>query len=66
VLGEIKIRLGLPCAECRCYYDANLTVCPVCNSTIRVGCQLQTKIKIQGENNVKAFEASFQQVEVTQ
>ena len=27
---------GLPCAKCRTYYDANLTVCPVCKTSTRV------------------------------
>jgi hypothetical protein len=27
---------GLPCANCRTYYSADLTVCPVCRSTQRV------------------------------
>jgi hypothetical protein len=27
---------GLPCARCRTYYTADLTACPVCNSTERV------------------------------
>lgn len=27
---------GLPCAKCRTYYDANLSVCPVCKNSTRV------------------------------
>src|SRR5581483_7687116 len=27
---------GLPCANCKTYYTADLTVCPVCNSPQRV------------------------------
>jgi hypothetical protein len=27
---------GLPCADCRLYYPANLKVCPVCSSVERV------------------------------
>ena len=27
---------GLPCAQCKTYYPANLTVCPVCRSAERV------------------------------
>ena len=35
--GPIKlILLGLPCARCRAYYDAELKVCPICRSTERV------------------------------
>jgi len=31
-----RIRYGLPCANCRGYYAANLDSCPVCNCTRRV------------------------------
>ena len=27
---------GLPCAKCKKYYSADLTACPICNSTERV------------------------------
>lgn len=30
------ILYGLPCADCRLYYPANLKVCPVCSSGERV------------------------------
>ncbi len=31
-----RIRYGLPCANCRGYYAANLESCPVCNCTKRM------------------------------
>ena len=31
-----RVGYGLPCANCRTYYTADLTVCPVCKSTERV------------------------------
>lgn len=31
-----SVRYGLPCANCRAYYPAALTVCPVCQCTERV------------------------------
>jgi hypothetical protein len=31
-----RLGYGLPCAKCRTYYAADLTVCPVCKSTERV------------------------------
>jgi len=30
------ILYGLPCADCRLYYPANLKACPVCSSLERV------------------------------
>ena len=33
------ILYGLPCADCRLYYPANLKVCPVCSSVERVSPQ---------------------------
>ena len=30
------ILLGLPCARCRAYYDADLTACPICGRGERV------------------------------
>ena len=39
---------GLPCANCRLYYPANLDVCPACNSTERVSARVAPAIpKIQ-------------------
>jgi hypothetical protein len=35
-LRERTILYGLPCAECRIYYPAGLTVCPVCHCRERV------------------------------
>ncbi len=29
-------RYGLPCANCRRYYSADLTACPLCNFTQRI------------------------------
>ena len=31
-----RVGYGLPCANCRTYYTADLTACPVCKSTKRV------------------------------
>ena len=31
-----RVGYGLPCAKCRTYFAANLTVCPVCKSSERV------------------------------
>jgi hypothetical protein len=31
-----SLAFGLPCANCRLYYPANLDACPACNSTERV------------------------------
>ena len=31
---------GLPCAKCRSYYPANVSVCPICRSTERVGAKV--------------------------
>jgi len=31
-----RVRYGLPCADCRAYYPADLKACPVCNSVERV------------------------------
>ena len=31
-----NIGFGLPCADCRTYYAADLTVCPICRSTERI------------------------------
>lgn len=41
VLSELRggakpALLGLPCARCRAYYDADLSACPVCGCTERV------------------------------
>jgi hypothetical protein len=30
------VRYGLPCANCKAYYPAALTVCPVCQCSKRV------------------------------
>ena len=27
---------GLPCANCRCYYESNLAACPVCRCGERI------------------------------
>ena len=35
-LGEKRIGYGLPCANCKTYYAADLPACPVCNSPQRV------------------------------
>ena len=34
--AEQSTGFGLPCANCRLYYPANLDVCPACNSQVRV------------------------------
>jgi hypothetical protein len=34
--APIHSGVGLPCATCRVYYPADLTACPICNSTERV------------------------------
>jgi hypothetical protein len=31
-----SVLYGLPCADCRAYYAANLEACPVCSSVERV------------------------------
>jgi hypothetical protein len=34
--GPHKVLYGLPCAQCRTYYDAKLASCPVCECRERV------------------------------
>jgi hypothetical protein len=34
--GPGPIRYGLPCANCRLYYAAELTACPICNCGDRI------------------------------
>jgi hypothetical protein len=34
--GRQQVRYGLPCADCRLYYAAELTACPICNCTERI------------------------------
>jgi hypothetical protein len=34
--GREPIRYGLPCANCRLYYAADLPVCPTCHCAERV------------------------------
>jgi hypothetical protein len=34
--GPRPIRYGLPCANCRLYYAAELIACPICNCGDRV------------------------------
>ena len=34
--GPKPVGYGLPCAKCRTYYFANLSSCPICNSSERV------------------------------
>jgi hypothetical protein len=34
--GPGPIRYGLPCANCRLYYAAELTVCPICKWRDRI------------------------------
>lgn len=31
-----KVLYGLPCANCRSYYDSNLAICPICQCGERV------------------------------
>ena len=31
-----KILYGLPCANCRSYYESNLAVCPICECSERI------------------------------
>ena len=38
-IGRGMLLYGLPCARCKAYYAADLTVCPVCKSTERVSAQ---------------------------
>jgi len=38
-----RVGYGLPCANCRTYYTADLTACPVCKSTERVGVTATSK-----------------------
>ncbi len=35
-LGPPLVLYGLPCANCRAYYPAELTACPVCRCAERV------------------------------
>ena len=35
-LGPRRVGYGLPCAKCKTYYAADLTVCPVCQTKERV------------------------------
>ena len=34
--GPGPLRYGLPCANCRLYYAAELTACPICNCGDRI------------------------------
>jgi hypothetical protein len=34
--GPRPIRYGLPCANCKLYYSADLTACPICHCKERV------------------------------
>jgi hypothetical protein len=34
--GPGPIRYGLPCANCRLYYAAELAACPICNCSDRI------------------------------
>jgi len=34
--GLQKVRYGLPCADCRLYYAAELMACPICNCGERI------------------------------
>ena len=34
--GPLPVRYGLPCADCRVYYAAELVACPICNCTERI------------------------------
>ncbi len=34
--GPGPLRYGLPCTNCRLYYAAELTVCPICNCGDRI------------------------------
>jgi len=34
--GPMLVNYGLPCANCRTYYVADLTSCPICGSEERV------------------------------
>jgi hypothetical protein len=34
--GPGPLRYGLPCANCRLYYAAELTLCPICNCGDRI------------------------------
>jgi hypothetical protein len=34
--GREPIRYGLPCANCRLYYAADLPACPICHCSERV------------------------------
>jgi hypothetical protein len=36
-----KAQYGLPCARCKAYYAAELTVCPICNAAERAGTALK-------------------------
>jgi hypothetical protein len=41
---------GLPCANCRAYYPANLKACPVCTSVERVSPQTRPLLgTVQGD-----------------
>ena len=36
VAGPRPILYGLPCADCRLYYAAELTACPICSCVDRI------------------------------
>jgi hypothetical protein len=38
--GRRKVLYGLPCRQCRTYYDAESASCPVCECRERVPAQL--------------------------
>ena len=42
-------RYGLPCAHCHAYYEADLTVCPICN------CRERVPARVEVSNIVTAF-----------
>jgi hypothetical protein len=37
--AAIPIRYGLPCANCRLYYGAELALCPICGCSDRISPQ---------------------------
>jgi hypothetical protein len=50
---------GLPCAKCRSYFPANLSVCPICRSTERVSAAAAPHKAVQAPPAQPAAEAGL-------
>jgi hypothetical protein len=49
-----KVLYGLPCAECKTYYSAGLTACPVCKCRERVPARPGATPKLEQDTSPKS------------